>query len=733
MTYILGILVGLESDALDKIFYYLYSSDNKPKKWCRVLVNFNNIELVGFINEIKEANNINNFKLPYKIKEITKIIDEKPILNEELYDLALFLKKYYFNTLVSCLNMILPYKLRIKNNYEHSIYKNNNRKNNYVILNKDVDLNNFKLNLYEQRLINKVITHKLPIKLSDIKSSKLQKLLDLNILNIIDLNKKYEGFADDFNYNFKLSCAQTEAYLKITKSINKNIILKGVTGSGKTEIYIKLIKDILGQNKSVIYLVSQINQLFYLEIILNQIFGNKITFLSSNLTKKEFNYNYSKIINSEVKIVVGTSFAIFAPLKNLGLIIVDEEYSNEYINKAKSPFFDTVEVAHYRAKKNNSILLLGSATPSILRYSMAKKGLFKIVELNERYYNKILPIVKTINMNIVENLYPGYSIFSKELINSIHYTLLNKKKVFIISNHNDFSKTLICDNCGELLTCPCCQKNLSFNIKFNKYYCHNCDIYFLKNNISCSKCNSNNFSTHDYGSEFIVENLKKLFPYKKIEIYNSKSTTKIQYFSILNKFKNNEIDILVGSSLLSKGHDFKNIGLVAVLGIDNYFNLKNYKSNEDLYDLLVQTIGRSGREKGDNGFCLIQTKYVENKILKLALLQDYDLFYETIMKERRNTDNPPFYFLFEIKLISSNLNDLKNANLVIKNNLIQNFKNEKFLNFYVSKIYKRRKEYLSIFTIKTKNNEEITKYLNLLKSNFHKITKNSKIYIYRKN
>lgn len=716
MYYLLEVLIENKVYSLDKTFSYYHISDKPIFKWTRVLLNFNGSIKVGYVLKVSKIKKEDLNKTPYELKPIIKQIDEEPIINDELYDLALYLSNKYVAPLISCLQVILPANLKPKSS---SLNKKTGIFYTFVeYLNDNMTLND------KEKEILSIIKEKKYVLKSKIRKSVLNSLLEKNCIRTIELDRSYLKYNNNLNQDFTLTAPQKSAYEKIINSENKNIILKGVISSGKTIIYLKLIDYILSKNKTVFYLVPEILFTDYLKNLFISRYGNEVVFITSSLTPEKKSKIFQDILSNNVKIVLGTKSAIFAPLKNIGLVIVDEEFSRFYLNEDSLPYYDAVDVAQYRAKKHDAIFLIGSATPSIKRYAMCKKGLFNLIELNESYFKNYSEL-KVVNLNNINNIYPGHSLFSKEFITKLAEVLKNNRQAMIIINKKGFSSLNYCQNCGTLLKCPKCDKPLIF-YKPDKYICNSCGYKIKASGFTCKNCSSHKISNFGYGVDKIIEELHGIFKnniIKKVDINNTKKDNEV----IINEFKEQKVDILVGTELLSKGHNFETLDLVCLLNIDDLLNSRSYLADEKAFDLIIQSAGRSARNNQNIGYCIIQTYNPENNVIKLAALDDYELFYQYEMKLRKKLQNPPYYYVSSFHISSNNEENLANTiNNLLK--IMQNLKNfDENIIFYKRNIKKIGNTYVSDLILKYKKQEEILKCAKRIVKNKTKYSNSSDI------
>ncbi len=487
--------------------------------------------------------------------------------------------------------------------------------------------------------------------------SVINTMINNGIINRIYESKKIEG------YKFKSHIADTkkvlnkeqkEAYNKIISSIKEKkyeeYLLHGVTSSGKTEVYLQIIDYVLKMNKTAIVLVPEIALTPQMIKRFTSRFGEEnLAILHSRLTDRERFEEWIRIEKGEAKIVIGTRSAIFAPINNLGIIIIDEEHDSSYKSEI-TPKYHATEIARYFAKTENAVLLLGSATPLIETYYKTQIGKIKLLELTKRANNAKLPNVEIIDLRKSRN------ILSKELISKLIESKEDNKQSIIFLNKRGYSRLLICDDCGHTISCPKCQINLRYHKQENILKCHYCGYELLMPK-SCPKCNGI-LKQVGIGIQQLEEMLKK-------EIDNL-STTRLDFDSvklkdshgkILEEFKNNKIDALIGTQMVTKGHDFPQVNLSSVILADNMLNIENYRANEMSFQTLVQIIGRAGRDELNPGIAIIQTYNPDHYIIELAQKQNYKDFYDSEIEIRKMLKYPPFVDILLISIFADTNED----------------------------------------------------------------------------
>ncbi len=454
----------------------------------------------------------------------------------------------------------------------------------------------------------------------------------------------------------ELSFKQKEVYQGIKNSMlktDKPILLYGITASGKTEIYFNLMEDTLNKGKNVLFLAPEIALASQLTKKIAGRFGkDNVAIWHSSISDGERYDVWQKLRKNEIKILAGARSSVFAPLKDIGLIIIDEEHESSYKQTSPSPRYDARLVAQKLAELNEANILMGSATPDINSYYRAK-AVNNLFELKERYNNAPLAPVTIINMN--EEMFGDgtHLIFSRKLKRNIEEELEKKKQIILLINRRGYSTSVQCRACGEVVQCPKCAVPLVYHQSENKFKCHWCN-YEQSEVLKCKKCGSDAFKRVGMGTQKIEEIVKKLFPDANVARVDSDvMTKKTEHIDILDDFSNGKIDILIGTQMIAKGLDNSNVSLVGVISADTSFSLPDYRSCERGFQLLTQVAGRAGRVEGD-GRVYFQTYNPDFYALKSAKEQCYEEFYETEINAREAFDYPPFSQIIRIILNSEN-------------------------------------------------------------------------------
>ena len=679
------VIINSNVKNLNRIFDYNVPSEMQGTICVgdRVLVPFGNKKTYeeGFIVGLKE-------NTQYKVKDIAKI-QEGIKLTVENIDLAKLMARRYFCNISDCIKLMLP-PGTLNKNIDSRV---KDKTLNFVYLKKDIeeieeDIENKIIKSEKQkRVLNFLIqnegiqTTELEI-ITDITNAVLKALEKKEYIEIIEEKVERNPFLNKDikpTKKLKLTEEQQNAFNKIDETINNNenkeFLLYGVTGSGKTEIYLQLIEKIIQKNKTAIVLVPEISLTPQMvERFIARFGQEKIAVLHSKLSIGERYDQWNKIKNGECKIVIGARSAIFAPIENLGLIIIDEEHDSSYKSET-NPRYNAKELAGYMAKKNNIPLVLGSATPDISTYYKAENNKIEILKLTKRANESNLPKVDVIDLR--EELANGNrSILSRKLYEEIEKNLKDKKQTILFLNRRGYSTFVMCRDCGYTVKCKNCNITMTYHIKTNKLKCHYCG-HEEKNLTECPECHSKNIKYFGTGTQRLEEDINKIFPEATtIRMDIDTVTRKNSHEEILNKFKNDNIDILIGTQMVVKGHHFPNVTLVGVIAADSSLYIEDYRANERTFQILTQVAGRAGREKLP-GRVIIQTYNPDNFAIECSKKQNYDEFYETEIELRKQLKYPPFCDIISIGLTDTDNNKIKNVSERLYNNISRTIKNEK--------------------------------------------------------
>ncbi len=441
----------------------------------------------------------------------------------------------------------------------------------------------------------------------------------------------------------KLNASQGKAFQSLfdaykTKQ-HRTALLFGVTGSGKTSVYLKLIEAVMKEGKNCIVLVPEISLTPQTVAVFSSYFGSSVAVLHSSLSVGEKYDEWQRIKNGEVRIVVGTRSAVFAPLENIGLIVIDEEQEHTYKSEM-TPRYHARDVAEYRCKYHNALLVLASATPSVESYAYALRGRYLLCELTDRYGNAVLPTVKTVDMSDKTVRDPFFSV-SKPLAAEIEKNLAQKQQTILLMNRRGYNTFVVCSACKKVMSCPSCSISLTYHAANNRLMCHYCG-YSTPFAEECPTCGENNIRYSGVGTQRLEEELQHRFRDARILRMDADTVgVRHAHSEALSAFGRGEYDILLGTQMIAKGLDFSNVTLVGVINIDQQVYNDDYRSAENSFDLLTQVVGRAGRSKLP-GRAIIQTMVPENGVLSLASRQDYKSFFENEIKIRKSMIYPPY-------------------------------------------------------------------------------------------
>ena len=665
---------------------YTYSDKNDEFEIGEnVIVPFRNIKKSGFIirKNLKENFNFKVLNISSKVKNSLKLSNEQIKLIEWMTD-------YYLASYDSVIKAMIPKKIKIsysnvyiinlnklnilnqyldndiikyiislttisystaKTKFKKSVidnlinkgflYKNDN--NIYINIEKFYKLKEENKEIFEY-FYKKTIIKKEKLE-EKFKKNDKKELEEKEILKIeANINEKKEYVSNNTEKVFEnkslLNKKQLSIKENIEKAIKKYFLLKGVTGSGKTEIYIELIKKAFFEGYGSIFLVPEISLTPQMVERFQSEFKNNIAILHSSLSDIERAKEWESIYTGEKKIVLGVRSAIFSPVKNLKYIILDEEHEATY-KQDSSPRYNAKYVAIKRCLDEDAKLILGSATPSIESYYYAKTGIYELLSLEDRYGNAQMPDIQVVDMKQEDDLF-----FSKALLEEIKNTLLKNEQVILLLNRKGYSTYIQCKDCGYVEECDNCSIKMSYYKSTNKYKCNYCgkQIYYTG---KCTKCGSTNLIHSGKGIERIEEELKKYFDVPMIKVDSELSRNKDYFSKIYKDFSDKKYSILIGTQIIAKGLHFPNVTLVGVINSDIILNFPDFRSGEKTFQLLTQVSGRAGR--GDKkGKVIIQTYEPENNVIKDSKEENYDLFYEKEISSRKVFSYPPFSKILNI-------------------------------------------------------------------------------------
>lgn len=595
----------------------------------------------------------NDDNIKFKTKNIAAILVKDPVIDEDDINLIEFLREKTLCKYIDAFRLLIPV----------GIMKGAKAKKKRVIVLKNEDLSNIKNPDGYKKIIEFFKTNSGKYTKSElinehsISQYKLNKLIENEVLSIEEESVfRYNDRVYNKDSAKTLTIEQENIIREYINSDDKMFLLKGVTGSGKTEVYMKLVERVLLEGKSAIILVPEIALTPQMIERFKGRFGVNVSLFHSKLSDGERFDEWFRVKEGKSKVIVGARSAIFLPAKNLGLIIIDEEHENTYKSE-QNPKYQTKEVAEYLSELKGCKVILGSATPSIETYYRALTGEMKLLELNSRVDNKPMPPMKVIDMR--NELKGGNkSLFSRELFIAIQERLKRKEQIILFLNRRGFSTFVSCRSCGYVFKCNECDISMTYH-KNGLLICHYCGKT-KREPRECPKCHSKYVKFFGAGTQRVEEEVKKYFNNAGILRMDVDTTRdKHSYERIYNTFKNGEADILIGTQMVSKGLDFKNVTLVGILAADMSINIPDYRAAERTFQIITQVAGRAGR--GDKqGEVLIQTYTPQHYSLQYAVNYDYEGFYEKEFTVRAMMKYPPFGKLLLINGTSKKEDLLKN-------------------------------------------------------------------------
>lgn len=533
---------------------------------------------------------------------------------------------------------------------------------------------------------------------------------------------------DIFNYDYEISdkhhnltidqqAVCDEVLDSIRKSEKKTYLLNGVTGSGKTEVYLELIQNTVNMGREAILLVPEISLTPQMVSRVNNRFGERVAVIHSSLTQKQRYEQWKRINEGEVDIVVGARSAVFAPFKNIGLIIIDEEHENTYKSEF-SPKYNAIEIARFRGRQNNSVVLLASATPLVESTFRAETGKYKLLSMPKRINKFALPetIIADMRLEMSEG---NMSIFSRKLIDEIALNLEKKEQTILFLNRRGFSSFVSCRSCGYVPQCPNCNVSLTYHKSIEKMVCHYCDYAHPTYN-SCPQCSSKYIKHFGIGTQRVADEVKELFPKAKIIRMDADTTSaRMSHEKLLAAFRNHDADILIGTQMITKGLDFENVTLVGVVAADMSLNLDDYRAAERTFDLITQVVGRAGRGEV-KGRAVIQTYNPDNDTIINAANQDYDEFYRDEIELRKLLIYPPFCEFVNFVFTSEIKDEAKKTAIQFRDSLTKQLEPSDAIVYGIGEapLFKINNKYRYRFLIKTRYSWELYDKIAILYKQF---------------
>ena len=708
------VVVDIKNKAVNKVFDYIVPEElsHLIQPGVRVLVPFGPRTIMGFVISLKESTNLQ------KLRPLKELIDVVPVLNDELRELGMSLSEETGSTMIQCFEAMIPNAMRAKYKkrlvrlnenlpsalntlFLHStsidyeqipssllkevkqaierkevelVYEVKDKLGKKLIkylalVDPNIDLTPFKRAMKQKQVIEYLMKASKPILKStlmeelQVTHAMIKTLVDKKVIQEIEVEAYRDPYADTVHLQTKGLHLNQEQQVAVTTvahacqaKAHDVFLLHGITGSGKTEVYLQMIENVLLEGKQAIMLVPEIALTPQIASRFKSRFQNKVAVLHSALSMGEKYDEWRKILKQEVQIVVGARSAIFAPFKDIGIIIIDEEHEATY-KQEEAPRYHAIEVAKQRAITHRCPVVLGSATPSLESFARAQKGVYRLLTLSKRAVATAkLPTVKLIDMR-EHSAVSDQMILSNELKEAIAERLKRQEQVVLLLNRRGYSNFMQCRECGEVVNCPNCDVSLTYHKPNQKLKCHYCGFehFILKR---CPSCQSEELRFFGLGTQKVEEYLQSEFEEARIMRMDVDTTSKKgSHQELIAAFERKEADILIGTQMVGKGLDFPDVTLVGVLAADLMLHLSDFKAAERTFQLLTQVAGRAGRHELE-GEVFIQTYSPDHYVMQCVVEQNYYKFYAEEMKMRRRFGYPPYYYLASVRLSSEDYNEL---------------------------------------------------------------------------
>jgi len=670
------IIVNISHEALDRTFQYSVPSElqDKVEVGSYVMIPFGkgNKLIGGYVLELSDKPNW----YPSKIKSIASVEADDSLVESKLIRLAYFLKKNYGSTMINALKTVLPIKKAMKAKEvkrvtlrlteeeakeQLAFYEKKHQKARYRLLYELISEGSIDYSLVTQKL--------------NISTATLNILAEQGVIEV-ESKQVYRNSikAGPTTARKKLNDVQQAIADKMISDYDTGkrdtYLIRGVTGSGKTEIYMELIDAVIEKGQQAIVLIPEIALTYQTVMRFTKRYGDRVSTLHSKLSQGERYDQFVRAKKGEISVMIGPRSALFTPFSNVGVIIIDEEHENSYKSE-NMPKYHAREVAIELAKLHNASVVLGSATPRMEAFYRASKGEYTLFELDKRANDSALPKAKIVDLR--QELKEGNtSMFSRELMEKIEDRLLKHQQIMLFLNRRGYAGFISCRSCGHVIKCPHCDVSLSQHGS-SKMVCHYCG-YERPIVKTCPECTSPYIGGMKAGTEKVEENIKKLFPQARVLRMDADTTKqKDGYENILSAFANEEADILIGTQMIVKGHDFPKVTLVGILAADMSLNVNDYRAHERTFQLITQAAGRAGRSD-ISGEVIIQTYSPDDYAIVNSATQDYNSFYREEMDYRDMLSYPPAGHMLLVLLESASQGLLKktseNLALRLKNDII---------------------------------------------------------------
>ena len=636
----------------------------KVKVGVRVNVTLGRRKAQGIVIGLK---NVSGFK--GRIRPIESLVDDQTVLDRHLWKLINWLADYYNTPVGIAAKTTLPANLSTRYKPQTQILVKSTKEESDLPKNAKAQISI----LNHLKAMDDFVAIQSLNNLASNPTDVCKKLSEKNLVVI----KREPIIPDLTGFSFKpmhkkirFTDYQNSAVDKICTSMDKDefhpFLLHGVTGSGKTEIYIEAARHAINQGKTVIMLLPEIALTPQISGRFKSVFGDKVAMWHSKLNQSARAWTWQRICAGDYKVVIGARSAVFSPLKNLGLIVVDEEQENSYKQESPAPRYHARDVSLMRGKIHNATVVLASATPSLESYYNYIHGKFKYIHLPERFGGAKYPHVHVVDMikeSEETNVYGA--VFSRILLEKISDRIKKKEQVILLHNRRGFSPVLRCKDCGEVETCPHCQVALTYHKSGEFLQCHFCNHIKKQLPTQCKDCQSFSLQLSGVGTQKVEEELTNQFPEAIIERLDADTTKSGKNIAeILQRFSDGEINVLLGTQMIAKGLDFANATLVGIINGDTGLHLPDFRAGERVFQLIYQAAGRSGRGKIP-GEVVVQTYSPENAVIKCATQLDLKKYYNICLDERQALDYPPFSWMVRLEISGKNRKSVEKASVIL--------------------------------------------------------------------
>ncbi len=681
------VIVDVLNAEVDRIFEYMFDADQDISMGDRVSVPFGSRTIEGYVLGTKENSDFD----PSKLKKINKKLDKTPIIKPHMIKLCYQMKEKLHLRMLDAIRLVLPSPVR-NNKVKHI-----EQKMCYLADEIDGYISKIRANANNERGLIKYLQDNGECDFTRLakmfSNATLNKLIKNDIVKFRTevVNRKVE-FDKSKDKKVNLTATQQNAVNTILNG-GKHL-LHGVTGSGKTEVYLNVIDKVLEEGKSAIMLVPEISLTPQMIRIFSARFGDKVALLHSGLSLGEKYDEWYRLYSGEAKIAIGARSCVFAPLDNLGVIIIDEEHDSSYVADS-NPRYNTFDIASLRSDNENCPLVVGSATPSIETYYLAKSGALNLIEMPVRVNNKAMPAIEIVDM-CNEFRRGNTTPFSTPLLERLTDVVDNSKQAILFINRRGFSSFLMCRDCGYIPKCDACDVSLVYHKNDNQLKCHYCGKRYHAIN-TCPNCGGHDLKYGGVGTQQVVEELNKLFPNTKVfRMDNDTTQTKNAHGKILKEFGETKPAILVGTQMVAKGHDFPEVGFVGILDADLSLFFSDFRASEKTFQLITQVAGRAGRSLLE-GHVVLQTYFPKNYVYKLCANYDYNRIYDKEINLRETTNYPPYSKILRLLFTSQKDDVVRNLThevfMKLKELRIQNKEDFLFLEGMKSPITKIKNKY----------------------------------------